>query len=253
MKTFFKDFLRDIVTHISCFFMCVGKESTKNILIVGISLLITSCVSIAPPTPMLTYGGPEITPKKASELALGVGATGVRFEGAHNPAQGWFGRYKYGLNDKFDIGLDVMSATRNEGQYLGVKGALRYQLSKTTRLEFGIGGANDSDGKSLNGDFAFTMGTLVNKTWNYYYSLRYGYAHGFSGNAAFADKSTVSQTDTFIPPNTHFTVLNLGTQAKISEKQKFIIEGGYGYIFTKGNKSGSLLFISVGMLFTIGK
>ncbi len=217
------------------------------------SIVITGCVTIAPPSPMMTYGGPEITPKESSEMAIGFGSAGVRFEGAHSPALGWFGRYKYGLSNRFDIGMDVMGATKNEGQYFGLKGAVRYQLTDYSRLELGFGGADDSDGKALNGDFAFTMGTRRTEPWNFYFSLRYGYAHGFAGNAAFADNSSVSQTDTLTPPNTHFALLNFGAQSRINDNIKFIIEGGYGYVFPGKTDPGSVLFVSFGTLFTVGR
>lgn len=233
--------------------MAKVPEMKMGVVLLLSSMFFTSCVMFAPPSPMLTYGGPETTPKKSSELALGLGTAGVRFEGAHTPAQGWFGRYKYGLSHKLDIGLDMLGARRNGGQYFGVKSIGRYQLTDYSRLEVGIGAADDSDGKSINGDMVFTVGTTRDKEWNYYSSLRYGYSKGFAGNAAFADDSPVNQFDNIVPPNAHFLLINLGAEAEVSINQKFIFEGGYGYVILSSNESAPVFFISIGILFNVGK
>ena len=217
-----------------------------------IIIFITSCVTIAPPPPMVTYGGPKTTPESTSEMAVAVGTGVALFEGAHSGAQGYFLRYKYGLNDKFDIGMDWVGANRNDGLYLSTKLATRYQVANNHRLEFGFGVADDSDGKSINGDIAYTVGTTNNKTWNYYSSLRLGYAHGYPGNAIFGNQPT-QPADTIAPPNTIFGLINLGAQAEINETQKFIFEGGYGYIFPEGTKSGPSFYVSAGLLFNVGK
>lgn len=213
---------------------------------------ISGCVTFAPPPPLVTFGGPEITPKNTSEVALGVGTGVALFDKAHTGAQGWFGRYKYGLSDKFDFGIDIVGANRNDGLFLSTKLASRYQLNKKSRLELGIGVADDSDGKSLNGDIAYTMGTVKDKSWNYYSSLRLGYAKGVPPN--FVVLPGQSQLgDSIPPPNTFFALLNIGAQGEISKNQKFIFEGGYGYIFPKGERRGPAFFVSVGLLFNIGK
>jgi len=124
----------------------------------------SGCVTIAPPGPMVTYGGPSTTQEGTSETAIAIGTGAALFDGAHTGAQGWFGRYKYGVHEKFDVGIDILGAKRNDGLSLSLKGAGRYQLTPKTRLELGIGVADDSSGKSWNGDIAFTSGTLRDKT-----------------------------------------------------------------------------------------
>lgn len=224
----------------------------KYLLIFATIISINSCVAIAPPPPMVTFGGPEITPKSESEIGIAVGTGIALFDGAHSGANGYFIRYKYGLSDKFDLGIDWAGAKRNDGLYISAKLATRYQLTNNQRLEFGIGAADDSDGKSLNGDLAYTIGTTKKKSWNYYSSLRIGYSKGYPGNAIFADQTPLPE-DSLAPPNTMYTFINIGTQAEISKNQRFIFEGGYGRIFPNGRQSGPALYISAGLLFNIAK
>lgn len=223
-----------------------------NILLLLVLIFITSCVTIAPPGPLVTYGGPETTAIETSEMAIAVGTGVALFEGAHAGAQGWFARYKYGIGDKLDIGMDWAGANRNDGLFLSTKLAARYQVASHHRLELGIGVADDSDGKSIHGDVAYTIGTIKDRTWNYYSSVRLGYAHGFPGNAIFADQ-TILNEDTIVPPNTIIALVNVGAQATINKTQSFIFEGGYGRIFPFGTTSGPALYVSAGVLFNVGR
>jgi len=226
----------------------------KLILLIFLATILASaCVTIAPPPPMITFGGPEITEKGSSELAMALGTAAVLFDGAHAGANGYFLRYKHGISNKFDLGVDWTAANRtDDGLFISAKIATRYQLAKNHRLELGLGAADDSDGKSLHGDLAYTLGTTKDRVWNYYTSLRLGYAHGYAGNAIFADQTPLPE-DTIVPPNTIFAMVNLGAQAQINTNQKFIFEGAYGRIFPKGHESGHAFFISAGILFNINK
>jgi len=200
---------------------------------------------------MATMGGPNTTPKSSSEMGLAVGTGAALFKGAHIGSQRWFARYKYGISDKVDIGMDWSGANGNNGLYLGAKIAARYQLNKNQRLEFGLGAGDHSKGKSLNGDMAYTVGTKKNLTWNYYTSARLAYAHGYPGNAILADE--FSGGDTLVPPNALVGLINVGAQANISENQKFIFEGGYGRIYPYGERSGAAFFLSAGILITLNR
>ncbi len=227
---------------------------TKNIAVKKmfsalVSLLFVNCVTIAPPGPLMTYGGPKTTTKKDSEAAIGLGTAVALFDGAHSGATGYLGRYKYGISDNMDIGVDFYGSTRNDGGAMAAKIALRHRLSEKSRLEFAIGAADDSDGKSLNTDLAYTIGTVKNRTWNYYASLRGAYAKGFAGNVIVLPGQNVVESDSIIPPDTFFALLNLGTQGKLSENQRIIFEGGYGYIFPKETKSGPAFYFSIGIVF----
>ncbi|MEP5612638.1 MAG: hypothetical protein ABJP45_10330 [Cyclobacteriaceae bacterium] len=211
-----------------------------------------SCVTFAPPSPFMTYGGPKTTPKGKSEAAIALGTSVALFDGAHSGGEGWFTRYKYGITEKTDFGIDFSGASRNDGGYFAGKVATRHQLGGASRLELGIGAADDSSGKSLNTDLAVTIGTTKDKTWNYYTSLRFAYAKGFAPNSITLPGQTKGN-DSIPPPNTSFIMLNLGAQGEISDKQKFIFEGGYGYILPKDEKNGPAFYISAGLLFTFGR
>ncbi len=213
-------------------------------------LLVTGCVTIAPPSPLLTYGGPKITPEGESEAGVAVGTGVALFDGAHSGANGWFARYKYGIGKKWDLGVDFSGASRNDGQYLGGKIASRYQLSHETRLELAVGAADDSSGKSLNTDVAITIGTTKDRTWNYYTSLRFAYANGYAGNVLTLPGQTQG-TDSIPPPNTSFLMLNVGTQGEITHNQRIIFEGGYGYIFPQGVDEGPGFYLTAGLLFNL--
>jgi len=132
------------------------------------------------------------------------------------------------------------------------KVAPRYMLNDFMRLEGGIGAADDSQGKSLNGDIGLTFGTInEDKPWNYYGTLRAGHAWGFPGNVFGGDDITNSR-DTTSLPNTYFSLLNLGAEGKVTKQMCFIFEGGFGYIFPVGHSSGQIVFVSCGVVFRIG-
>ena len=215
-------------------------------------LFLGGCVTFAPPAPMLTYGGPKTTEAGKSEAVLAFGTGVALFEGAHTGAQGWFGRYKYGIGEKTDLGLDILGAKRNEGLYLSIKAATRYQLKDRIRIEIGAGVADDSDGKSINGDAALTIGTIKDKDWNYYSSVRLGYAKGYRGDAIFADQTPLAE-DMIAPPDATIGLLNLGAEGRISENQSFVFEGGYGYVFPEGEDRGPVFYVSAGLRFLIGR
>ena len=220
----------------------------SGLLILGLS----SCVTFAPPSPMVTYGGPGTTVKGTSDAAVALGTGVARFQGGHAPGQGWFGRYKYGIGNKWDIGIDAIGFSHSESLAFTTKIAARYQVHPNFRLEGGLGVADDSNGKSINSDLGLTVGTNSDeRLWNFYATLRVGYARGFAGNS-FAQGNTPSN-DTIAPPDALITLLNLGTQGKVNDNIKFIFEGGYGYIFPKGHKAGNTIYLSCGLLFNIGK
>lgn len=208
------------------------------------------CVVFAPPSPFVTYGGPETTPEAQSEVGLALGTGATLFEDGHSGGMGYLLRYKYGVSKNYDIGVDAIGITRSDKGTFTAKLANRYRLNENWRLEGAIGIADDSEGKSLNGDVAITWGTLPGilpeqKAWNLYSSLRLGAAKGYPGNIFGSGEE--------VPSDALFTMLNLGTQASVTENHKFIFEGGYGYIFPEDGKSGPAIYVSGGMLFYIGK
>jgi len=190
----------------------------------------------------MTYGGPKTTPKRGTETAVGVGTALSLFDGAHAGATGYFGRYKHGISEKFDLGFDFYGASRNDGGTMSGKIATRYQLSDVSRLEFAIGAADDSSGKSLNTDFAYTIGTIEDRNWNYYASLRAAFAKGYAGNVINLPGQEIVGTDSTAPPDTFMALINLGAQGRLSKQQRFIFEGGYGYISLRKKERTSIIF-----------
>jgi hypothetical protein len=203
--------------------------------------LVVGCSSFAPPSPLVTYGGPKTVPESHSEVGLALGTGWALFPNAHSGGHGWFGRYKYGIADDFDLGIDAVGVVRNDKGTLTAKSSARYQLRRDMRFEAGLGIADDSDGKSLNADVALTWGTIKQSRWNYYLSLRLGAARGFPGNVFGSGDQT--------PADALFPILNLGTQGRISEVQRFIFEGGYGYVISRGQTGAPLIYLSCGLLF----
>lgn len=240
-------------TYVSIKLNRLNKRMRKNVFLYLTIIVCSSCVTFAPPSPLLTYGGPKTTEKGLSEAAIGVGTGAALFDGAHAGAQGWLARYRYGIAEKTDFGADFSGASRNDGQYFALKLASRHQLTEKTRLELGFGAADDSDGKSLNWDVAYTIGTVKDKPWNYYTSLRLAYAKGYPGNAVRLPGQSAQSSDSIPPPNTFFALVNLGAQGEISPNQKIIFEGAYGYIFPENESKGPAFLISAGLLFTIGR
>ena len=216
----------------------------KSSILFFLLLFIGGCTSFAPPSPLVTFGGPAVVDTSQSEVGLAVGTGSVLFPGAHSGGQGWFGRYKHGIAQNFDLGVDAVGIARSDKGTLTAKLVGRYQASRNVRLECGLGLADDSDGKSVNGDIAVTCGTVREGPWNYYASLRLGAAKGYPGSALFGSGD---QT----PANALFPIINLGTQARVQNNERFIIEGGFGYIIPEHERAGPTIYLSCGLLFDI--
>ncbi|HUI30670.1 MAG TPA: hypothetical protein VLX91_10670 [Candidatus Acidoferrales bacterium] len=217
----------------------------KYSVIVLLFSLLEGCSTFAPPSPLVTYGGPAVVDTGHSEVGLAVGTGFALFPGAHSGGQGWFGRYKRGVAENLDLGIDVVGVVRSDNGKgtLTAKVVGRYQVSERIRVEAGLGLADDSDGKSANGDVALTIGTVRETTWNYYASLRLGAAKGYPGS--------LFGTGDQIPPNALFPIVNLGTQARVAAGERFIFEGGFGYIIPEQEKAGPIIYLSCGLLFDI--
>ncbi len=215
----------------------------RSAIILLLLSFVGGCSSFAPPSPLVTFGGPAVVDTSHSEVGMAVGTGFALFPGAHSGGQGWFGRYKRGIAHNFDLGVDAIGIVRNDKGTLTAKLVGRYQLSKNVRLESGLGLADDSDGKSVNGDVALTCGTVRDAPWNYYASFRLGAAKGYPGDVF----GTGAQT----PANALFPIINLGTQARVANNQKFIFEGGFGYIIPEHETAGPTIYLSCGLLFDI--
>jgi hypothetical protein len=159
----------------------IFEVTIKAGILLSVCSLLTGCVSFAPPPPLITFGGPKTLGKYNSEVGIGAGTGVVMFPGAHAGGEGWFGRYKYGFTEDFDLGVDAIGVARGDKSTFTAKISGRYQMTDRLRLETGLGIADDSDGKSLNGDIAVTCGTINGNIWNYYSSVRIAAAKGYPG------------------------------------------------------------------------
>ena len=92
--------------------------------------------------------------------------------------------------------------------------------------------------------------------WGILESVRLSFAvagaKGYPGDVIFADQTPLPE-DQIAPPDALFSLVNLGTTGRISGNQHFFIEGGFGYIFPKGEDPGPIVYWGVGLLFNIGE
>jgi hypothetical protein len=205
------------------------------------------CRTIAAPPPLSTFGGPSTVERGDAELAFGAGFGGTLFDCTHKLGSGWFGRFRTGLTDRLDLGADLIVVQHNDKGTATGKIALRYQLRPRLRLEAGVGGADDSDGKSLNADFGLTTGTIRDKTWNYFSSLRVAAARGYPGSVC-----CFGGGGTNVPPENYILLGTIGATARISDNARFVYEAGMGGAlthFSDRTETGRVVYISVGVLF----
>jgi hypothetical protein len=171
------------------------------------------------------------------------------FPDAHSGGSGWLGRWRYGLGDGFDLGVDVMGVQHADEGTMDFKLAARYLLNDHLRLEAGLGGADDSLGKSLNMEVGLTLGTnRPERSWDYYSSVRVAGAQGFPGNIIGGGP------DTAAPPDDLLIVVGLGAEGRISATGRFVGEFGIGPAFVQGNSEvGVVFYFGAGLVFDVGR
>jgi len=64
-----------------------------------------------------------------------------RIRSLNSGGSGWFGRWRYGLTNKLDVGVDGMGAAHGDTGTFNFKVAARYKASDSTRIELGFGAA----------------------------------------------------------------------------------------------------------------
>ena len=219
---------------------------TRSTLTASIGALVAGCMAMAPPPPLPTVGGPVTAPPGGAEVALGAGSGASLFPGAHGTGHGWFGRYRYGLSERFDLGIDLLGAQYGAAGTLTGKLALRYRLRPHWRIEGGLGVADDSHGKSANVDLGLTVGSLrLDRWWNYYGAVRVAGAHGYPGNL-------VGSGDT-VPPDDAVFIGTVGASIRIQPNIHFVVEGGYGAIVIRGvSDIGQAIYLGACLLMTAG-
>ena len=211
----------------------------------------SGCVTMAAPPPLATFGGPATAPRGQAEVAIAAGAGGSLFPGAHAGGNGWFTRWRRGLNDRWDLGVDVLGAQHSDLGTLTAKVAVRRRVRDHLRLEAGVGAADDSKGKSLNADLGVTAGTVrAGAPWNYYVSFRVAGSHGYPGNVLGLGTSS----DSIAPPDAFIALGAIGASGRLGSHAHFIFEGGYGGIAVRGHSgTGRAVYFGAGVLLDIGK
>jgi hypothetical protein len=207
---------------------------------------IPGCKNIAALPPVLTFGGPATVPSGATELAVGAGAWGSLFQRPcqHDTGVLWFGRWRRGLTNRLDVGLDFQGEEHASNQNLCFNAELRYRVLGDLRLEAGYGIGDDTEGKSTNGQFGLTTGVPVgNDVWGPYISVRLAAAHGYPGRS-FAGSN--------IPAGALVPMAIFGTTARINENMKWVFEGGAGGILSREHHHiGKYVYVAVGLDFVV--
>ena len=211
-----------------------------------------NCETIAAPPPLATLGGPATAAPGNTELGIAVGAAGNIYPSpcGHEGFSDWLVRWRRGMNSRMDLGFDFEVDNHSGGGVGGTaKGAIRYQVKKGFRLEGGFG-ASDTGfaGGSLNADLAATIGTSnVDRTWNYYASLRLAGSHGCF-RVSCLSVSGGHAPGALVPLGV------VGAVARVSENVRFVLETGLGEILSREHPDpGGYLHFSFGVLFDVGK
>jgi hypothetical protein len=206
------------------------------------------CKDIATIPPVLAFGGQGTVPARGNELGFAAGAYGNLFPSpcAHETGVDWFGRWRSGLSNRFDLGVDFQGGEHSSYQVLAVELAARYQLLEKLRLEGGIGVGDDTEGKSLNAEVGATMPVRqFGKSWDSYASVRLAGAHGYAGSAF--------GIGTNVPPGAIVPMGSFGATAHVAENMRWIFEAGGGGILSREHlNAGMFVYVSVGLNFMVG-
>jgi hypothetical protein len=210
-----------------------------------VGALATGCVSFAVPPPAFTFGGPATAARRESQFGFGAGSGASLFPGAHSGGTGWFGRWRIGLSDRLETGVDVFGMARGDkGTFTG-KLAGKLQLRPLLAFEIGLGAADDSDGKSLGADLGAIVGGQAGRSaWAPYGALR------VSGGLAVTERRD-DEGNVLTPPHALLVLGSVGAAVRLCDFARFVIEGGYGGIFVNGHEdAGQALYVGVGLLVT---
>jgi hypothetical protein len=196
----------------------------------------------------MTFGGPETSGRGHSTIGLGAGTGVSLFPQAHQGGLGWFGRWRLGLTDRLDLGLDVLGAQYADmGAFTG-KLALRGRIHRLVSLEVGAGGDDDSRVRSVHADGAVIAGgELPGSRWSLYGAARVAGAIAVTSNVEGDSGETLF-------PHAVFAFGTLGAAARLSDWARFIAEAGMGYIGVAGGglpRDGLGIYVGVGVLFRL--
>jgi hypothetical protein len=111
---------------------------------------------------MATFGGPVTVTPGNTELGLAFGGYGEILSSPciHADGEDWVVRFRRGVSDRIDLGLDFATTNQTDGSLGGTgKLAVRYRFTDGFRLEGGLGVADGGDSGDVNGDVAAVIGT----------------------------------------------------------------------------------------------
>lgn len=212
-------------------------------------LLLSSCTTFAALPPMATLGGPTDVPKAGeSQVAGAVGYGGVGLGNDDDDGYGLLARYRYGLSDRTNIGLDALGYRHGDEGGVTAKIELGHLFNDRFRLDFGTGVADDEHGKSVNADVAAVFGLNAPEPagWNWYAALRLAGALGY-------DDDFNRDTQPGDPPRPRDSLLpmgSIGVSYLLARGMKLVIEGGYGRLFRESvDGSDDAFYVTSGILF----
>src|SRR5262245_37160398 len=119
-----------------------AMNKTTTILTICAASLTAGCVNFAAPSPLVTLGGPATVHRGESEFGAAVGGALVTAGIGNGSGNGALLRYKYGVTDGFDLGLDGVYGRHGDNDAVSIKAAARFQLAPNWRLEAGVGAAD---------------------------------------------------------------------------------------------------------------
>lgn len=197
---------------------------------------------------MVTFGGPADTAAPGrQQVAMALGTGGVLFAETHATGHGYFARWRTGLAEGLDAGVDLIGYQRGEYGGITVKPSVRRRTTEWMRLEAGLSAADDHQGKSVGAELAAAFGPPKKdgERWRYYGALRTAGALGLNGD--WRRHPLEGQQERL--RDAFFLLLNAGASGRLSSSSRFIVEGGYGRTFVEGQPgAGNTIYLAFGLL-----
>lgn len=197
---------------------------------------------------MVTFGGPaETAAPGRQQVGLGLGTGGVLFEEAHATGHGYFARWRTGLTKGVDAGVDLVGYQRGDARGITVKPSVRRRVTDWVRLEAGLSGADDSQGKSVGAELGVVCGRpgTSETRWRYYGAFRTAGALGLNGD--WQRHPADGQADRL--KDALFLLVSAGATGRLSSSSRFLIEGGYGRVFIeREHNAGNAIYVAFGLL-----
>jgi len=216
---------------------------TVRAAVFALCMAAVGCVTVAPPSPMVTMGGPETAGKGTVELAAASGAGIGVFDKAEISEHAWYGRIRQGIGPRLDLGVEALGFELEGRRTVTAKLSARYRIFHNVRIDGGLGVGDNSLGSGVNGDLGVVVGTVrPDRFADVYGALRYGFSHGIAGSVLDPEGARGLGR----PANSNTVMLCIGTQMRISPKVRLMWEFGYGRMFPRGSDPGTLAYLGCG-------